>query len=305
MAEEAAPVSGAEEVTEPLETEDTETPEEETETSVQEDEDSGEESEETDSDEEPAEEVDAEGQEHKKDAQSRIQQLANEKRDLANKLDALESKVNQTLEQRNEIPAINEEALNAHLGQMREQIDDLRLEGNHLQADMLERKRNGLLDEYDKWQKGAEEKKQQNGQQQQYQQQLDGVLVAADKYQEHYNVPKPLWDEMGQWFRGEMEADKLLAQEFDDVMLRQGPVAAVRFAHDRAKPVFEAKAREATEAKKKREAAKGKQPGGGAGKTSSGPKSYSALLNLGSAALSAYKKSNPKHYQKLFDSHMK
>lgn len=306
MEEEAGTVTGAEEVTEPLESDNIETPEGETEASTQEDESGGEESEETESQEDDAEEVDDEGQEepHKKDANTRIQQLANEKRELATKLEALEAKVNQSLEEKNAIPAVDEQALNAHLGQMREQIEDLRLEGNHLQADLLERKRNGLLDEYDKWQKGAEEKKQQNGQQEQYKQALDGVLVAADQYQEHYNIPKPLWDEMGTWFRGECEKDSLLGREFDDIMFRQGPVAAVRFAHDKAKPVFEAKAKEATEAKQKREAGKSKQPGGGTGKTSSGPKSYSALLNLGSAQVAAYKKSNPKHYQKLLDNHM-
>lgn len=310
--EEVATVSEEVEVTEPQETADTETPEEETETSVQEDEDSGEESEETESQEDDAEEVEDEGPEEpaKKDAQSRIQQLANEKRELAEKLEALEARVNQTLEQRTEIPAVDEGALNAHLGQMREQIDDLRMDGKHLEADLLERQRNNLIDEYDKWQRSAAEKQQQTTQQQQQNQQrqqaYDAVDVAAGLYKQENNIPDELFKEGGEWFRTELDKSPLLRQQFEEKMFLQGSVAAVDWAYkEKVKPLFDQRAKEAAEAKQKREAGKNKQPGGSAGKSESGPKSYQALLNLGSKQVAAFKKNNLKQYQKLLDAHMK
>ncbi len=292
---EAGTVTGEEEVTEPLETANTEPPEEETDASVQEDEDSG----------EPAEEVDDEGPEHKKDAQSRIRELIDRDKEKERKIAALEARVNQAISAKDEIPAINEQALNAHLGDLRDQIDDLRLDGNHIKADLLERQRNKIIDEYETWQQQQTAKQSQNTEQQHYRKALDDTLSAANLYREHYNVPQPLWDEIGQWFSGELEKDKLLAQEFNDVMLRQGPVAAVRFAHDRAKPVFEQKAKQVAEDKKKREAAKTKQVGGEAGGTATGPKSFAQLMNLGSAQVAAFKKSNPKQYQKLLDASLK
>lgn len=276
--------------------EETRTSTEETETSTQTDEGGGEQAEE----EGAGEQTEPEGR-----AQERIQQLANEKREMANKLAALEAKVNQVVSARDEIPAIDEQALNAHLGSLRDQIDDLRLDGNHIKADLLERQRNKIIDEYETWQQQQTAKQSQNTEQQHYRKALDDTLSAANLYREHYNVPQPLWDEMGQWFSGELEKDKLLAQEFNDVMLRQGPVAAVRFAHDRAKPVFEQKAKQVAEDKKKREAAKTKQVGGEAGGTATGPKSFAQLMNLGSAQVAAFKKSNPKQYQKLLDASLK
>ena len=275
--------------------EETRTSTEETETSTQTDEGGG----------DDAEEVEAEEAEPEGRAQERIQQLANEKREMANKLAALEAKVNQVVSAKDEIPSIDEGALNAHLGTLRDQIDDLRLDGNHLKADLLERQRNKIIDEYETWQQQQTAKQSQNTEQQHYRKALDDTLQAAAVYREHYNVPQPLWDEIGQWFSGELEKDKLLTQEFNDVMLRQGPVAAVRFAHDRAKPVFEQKAKQVAEDKKKREAAKTKQVGGEAGGTATGPKSFAQLMNLGSAQVAAFKKSNPKQYQKLLDASLK
>ena len=276
--------------------EETRTSTEETETSTQTDEGGGEQAEE----EGAGEQTEPEGR-----AQERIQQLANEKREMANKLAALEAKVNQVVSARDEIPAIDEQALNAHLGSLRDQIDDLRLDGNHIKADLLERQRNKIIDEYETWQQQQTARQSQQTEQQHYKKALDDTLAAANLYREHYNVPQPLWDEIGQWFSGELEKDKLLAQEFNDVMLRQGPVAAVRFAHDRAKPVFEQKAKQVAEDKKKREAAKTKQVGGEAGGTATGPKSFAQLMNLGSAQVAAFKKSNPKQYQKLLDASLK
>ena len=252
--------------------------------------------------EETTEEPKPEESEEKKDANTRIRELAAEKAAMKQKMAELEAKVAKVTAP--QVPAVDENALNSHLGQMREKIDDLRIQGQHLQADLLEEDRNTLIREYRDWKKQRAEQQTQETSQQQFQQRLSELDKVAATYQDHYKIPPPLWKEMSAWFFKEMETDKLLAREFLD-NIKVSPVAAVRFAHEKAKPVFEAKAKQAAEEKKKREEGKQKQVGGEAGGEKEGIKTYQQLMNLGSAQMKSFREKNPKQYQKLFDAHMK
>jgi hypothetical protein len=246
----------------------------------------------------------AEGEE-KGRAQERIRQLIDREKEANRRIADLEGKVATVLQEKQTIPAIDERALNDHLGTMRDQIEEMRLNGEHLKADILDRKRNNLIDEYEKWQKTAEEQKGKQTDAQAWDKTLEDLGTTSDMYRDHMKIPAPVWDEMGQWFSAEMKTDRLLEKEFIDILKRNGPVSAIRFAHEKAKPVFEAKAAKLAADKAKKDADKGKQPGGGtgdAGKQSY--TSYSQLLNLGSAAITDYKKANPKHYQQLLDKHL-
>lgn len=237
-------------------------------------------------------------------AQERIRQLIDRNKESDRRIAELETKVSAVIQEKQTIPAIDESALNTHLGNMRDQIEELRMNGNHLQADILDRKRNNLIDEYEKWQVQATEQQGKQTDAAAWDKTLADLSTTSDMYRDHMKIPAPVWDEMGQWFAAEMKTDKLLEKEFVDILKRNGPVSAIRFAHEKAKPAMEAKTARLAADKAKKDAAKATQTGGGG--ADGGKQSYTAysqLLNLGSAAIVAYKKANPKHYQQLFDKH--
>lgn len=256
--------------------------------------------------EEGGEVPEGEEAEEKSRAQERIRQEIDKRKETERKLADLESKVAELAKDRDVIPAVDEAALNSHLGHLRDQIEELRLEGNHLKADILDRQRNKLIDEYEAWQKDAAKKNSERSESQQWEQTIKDVETTSTMYRDQMKIPAPLWDEMGQWFAGELKTNKVMEREFLDILKLRGPVSAVRFAHEQAKPVFDAKAKQAAIDKAKRDADKSKQVGGGAGGEGKGSySSYQQLIDKGSAAVEAYKKANPDHYQKLLDKHIK
>ena len=220
-----------------------------------------------------------EPKEAKQTAQERIQQLANEKRELKERLDRLESEFQ---EQKTRAPKVDEDRLNNYLGELRDEIDTLRLEGKHLEADLKERQRNGLLDEYEKWQKQSKEEAARQQQQQltksQSEQLSRDLDDAAMFYARSKGIPEAAMDEMGKEWSEIIQADQLTARKFWEIAQKQGPVTAIEFAHDKVTAQRERVKDKAVETKEQKEQAKEKTVSVGAKHTNEPSENYKKLL---------------------------
>ena len=304
MSEEIADVSDEIQDSSPVEEEATTSTDEEStpETSDQSEVSSDEAEEEAEPTEEGGEEPEVGSKEYN------FRQLEQKARDAEAKLADLEAKFEQDRKANQTARAVDVQALNTHLAQMQDTIDDYRIEGKHLEAEKLVRQRNALIDEYDAFtaEQGKLEQQQQATQKEQEHRRsmLQGFDEASVFLAQQKGIPDNVFADMGQTFREVVESDKLFARKFVETLERQGPVHAATLAHDRVVEAIDAKQAKATEAKAKKDAAKGKQVAGGGAEASGTVKSYQALLNLGSAQVASYKTQNPKHYQKLLDKHM-
>ena len=99
----------------------------------------------TDDDGDPVPKQVAEGEEeterqpdHKKGAQERIQQLANEKRELADRLERLEAQFSKSQAEKPDFVDIDMNRVNEYLQTTGDQIDELKLEGRYFEAKKLE-----------------------------------------------------------------------------------------------------------------------------------------------------------------------
>ena len=264
------------------------------------------------SEEESDEDSQAESEEtkgHKKDAQARIQELANKNREMSEKLAQLEGKF-QAEQEKAQTPArVNEQALNQYLGELRDEIDTLRLEGSHLQAEKKERERDKLIDAYEKHtaELAEYEKKSQgrNVQQEQAMAMARAIEEAASFYAKENKIPQPVFDDMGKRWRSIAEGSAVVQRKFAELARFQGPVSAIEYAYNQVKEAIKMEESAATETKAAKEAGKAKQVTGSPTKSAKSYGSYDDLLKADSKSIAAYKQSNPKQYQKLLDAAMK
>lgn len=268
--EQVAPVSEEVEPAEVQEEEEPETPEEEESEASTEDEDGTEESEDSDDEEEQSDEDEEEGDEDepsgqkKRSAQDRIQELANARREaeeratqLETRLKEIEEKFQQTLDNRQ---TVDVDALNNHLGKLRDQIEDLRLDGRHLEADMKEVERDKLITEYQSWQEADKEREKKLQRQQaesQYRQKsLQEFDQACAFLAKENNIPDDTFQNMGQIFQDVVKTDKVFAKRLMETIEYRGPVEAALMAHERVEKEIKSKEGKVKAEKEKKEKAK-------------------------------------------------
>jgi hypothetical protein len=158
-------------------------------------------------------------------------------------------------EQADARPTVDTVALNNHLGQMREQIDFLRLEGRNLDADIMEQERLDLIREYKQWDQENRQREQATKATQETQAQVVKRLQEFDRaavmLKDHYKLPDEVFSEMGNRFRELVQTDPVFQGEFKDMLDLHGPTKAAVFVHERLEA--DAKARKAAaEVEKKR-----------------------------------------------------
>lgn len=198
-------------------------------------------------------------------AQERIRELANLRREAENRAKALEQRlaeVEHKFSTTQVEQTIDVNALNAHLGKMRDEIDFLRIDGKHLEADLKEQERNALITEYKEWQKQDAERRQRvqteqqsAAQKRQMLQKFDDACVFLAKESQ---IPDEAFAEMGTRFQKLVEADKVFARELLETLEYQGPIRAANLVHQRIKSDMAAEQKAVEDEKKRREDAKKK-----------------------------------------------
>lgn len=172
---------------------------------------------------------------HKKGAQERIQQLANEKRELAERIERLESQFAKQQEEKPDFVDVDMDRVNAYIQNANDQIEELKLEGNFLAAKKLEANVTKIindLEENDK--KRAAYLDRQNKSKATVtasQERLQKLDNAAEFYRENQKIDKPVWDKMGAWFAEQCQKDPVLGREFAE-RVEKGEIGAIRWAHD-------------------------------------------------------------------------
>lgn len=241
------------------------------------------------------EEDDQKGKPGKKGAQERIQQLANEKRELADQLKALEQRIaanearmKDAAEDKPDFKVYPREQINAWLKHINEKIDEAELDGDLLAAEELrEQKSAGMAnikaEEAKKkaWEERQGQKKNQTADSAKAREDFDKT---AELYRQEVKVDLPTWEKMGKWFEGQINANPLLMAEFNDTFDRSGKVAAIRFAHQYTVKHMGAAAKTAidkkTTAKDKTSKLSGSGPSGNAG-SGNWQKQYDKLIAEG------------------------
>lgn len=248
-------------------------------------------------------------------AQERIQQLANENRELKDKVSAIEARFEETEKARHqtgqEAPPFIEvdvPAFNSHIASLREKSEELAMEGRHAEAARVDREIYKLLDAYDEneakkaeWAQEQQRRQQMTTQEQEF---LGRFERAADFFREQAGIPEADWEARSILFAELLEKDPLLKEEFRERARTQGTIATIRWANEQA---VKAGAKLSQAQREAREEGKEKAVGG---TTSSSNvrtvkvSSFQQLLNLGSKAVAKYKETNPKHYNQLLNKHM-
>jgi hypothetical protein len=178
-----------------------------------------------------------------------------------------------------------------------------------LDAALLQRKVNKLLDDVEAHkQKEAEYRKTAaDGEQTTAQAQaaIKALDDAADFYRAQKGIPADVWEKGAVQWAEVRKADPILDRQYAEVWQRQGPIAAIQFAHDHITKAQTAEAEKVKAEKAKKDSGKSGIPGGGTGGPGKGIASWDQLTGLGSKVMLEYKKNNLAHYNKLLDAHMK
>lgn len=245
--------------------------------------------------------------EEKSRAQERIQQEIAKRKQVEERLSRIEAQLQAKLQAEAPPPDIDVERLNGWLAQTREQIEDMRLEGRHLEADLLEDQRRTVLAEFKAHQQKAQQYQSEQAKRQQeeaqYVARLQSLDQAAELYRQEMKIPEEVWNKGAEQWHSILAQNPLLDRQYWDIWNRQGDVAAIKFAHDHMTKVQAEEAKKLQEAKAKKDA--GKVNITGAGEAPSGIKTWDQLMGLGSKQVEAYRKNNPKHYQQLLDAQLK
>jgi hypothetical protein len=259
--------------------------------------------------------VEGEGTEEQDKSSKRFQELANAKRELSEKLEKQDAQIKELAakfeeqQKASQAPgAIDETALANYLTDAEFQIETLKAEGKILDAKLLQRKVDKLLDDVEahrakeaEWRKTATASELQQSQTATALKELDG---AAEFFREAKHIPKDVWEKGADQWAELRKTDPLLDRQYAEVWQRQGPVAAINFAYDHIQKTQTAEAEKLKLEKANKDKGKGGIPGGGASGPGKGIASWDQLTGLGTKVMVEYKKNNPKHYQELLDKHM-
>ena len=172
---------------------------------------------------------------HKKGAQERIQQLANEKRDLADRLKRLEDQFSKAQAEKPDFVDIDMGMVNEYIQTTGDQIEEMKLEGKYLEAKKLEiavAKLINDIEENDKKRAEFGEKQNKNKATDTAQaERLTNLDNAANFYRDNQKIEPAVWDKMGNWFAAQCQTDPILGREFAE-MVDKGAMGAIRWAHD-------------------------------------------------------------------------
>lgn len=228
---EAADVSGEEEESEPLES----------------DEEGGEVEYELGEDGEPLLDEDGEPvikvveaaeekKDHKKNAADRIQQLIQQNKVNEDRLAKMEVALSAKEAEKPDFFDVDINQVNEYMQTSSDQIETLKLEGRFLEAKKIELAQVKLISDIE-----ANDLKRKAYQERQgkAKSEYDGqakVLAEVDRaaefYRESMKIDPEIWTKQAAWFTDKCNADPLLGREFAERVETQSRIAAVKWAHD-------------------------------------------------------------------------
>ena len=215
---------------------------------------------------------------HQKTLEERVQELA-EKRitEVEAKLNAkLEEVTRATAEEKPNFYNIDIEKVNNHIRTTMDKIEDLKLEGNYLEAMELQDGLNALRSEIkaNEQRKVEWTEKQQSMQQSQAMAEQTNQMIAkaSELVMKESNITPEAWKAAEEFFNKERADKPLVDAQYREKVLTQGPVSALLWAKEYVEKNMGKKEQEATE---KKEAAKTTLP---PGKTSTGEVPTNAAL---------------------------
>lgn len=268
-----------------------------------------EESDETGEEEGAADQEETDEQRKQKALLAKAQDEKRKRQEAEKRIEALEKRFQEAEERAKGPQPLDEHRLNDYFGELRDEIDTLRLSGKHLEAEQKELQRDKLINEYIKYKddltkhQKTQTTAQQNQQKaQQLAQQIDG---AAEFYAQENKIPQEVFIQMGKKWQEVVQSDQLRARKFWETAHYQGPVAAIEYAHREVKSIMEQETKEVESVKEKKETGKEKQVGGGGKTNVKSAGSWDDLMKKSSQEIAAFKKSNPSAYNKLLDKAMK
>ena len=247
-------------------------------------------------------------------AQERIQQEISRRKAAEDQLGerdrriaVLEQRFEQSQQQAAPYVDVDMEKLSRHLDNLRDEAEELRLDGKPIEAAMKDREYARLIDAYEQNERAKNEALKQRSADEQKAQAYNEFMVKLDRAAEFYRaenqIPQDVWDTAGEWLAQRFQENRTLQLEFDD-RARVSPIAAIKWAHGF---IEEHMAQEAQAAKQGKQEAKKRLVGGASagGGEASKFRSYEQLMGLGSRAVVAFQRNNPTAYKKLFDAHMR
>jgi len=134
---------------------------------------------------------------------------------------------------------VDTEKVNAYINTTEDKIQELRQEGNILEAKRLEKALNATLADLD----ANEERKQAFIKRQEEKKtgqeattaatnaRLEKLDKAAEFFRDRMKIEKPVWDKMGEWFAKACTSDPILGAEFTE-KVNQGEIGAIKWAHE-------------------------------------------------------------------------
>lgn len=268
-----------------------------------------EESDETGEEEGAADQEETEEQKKEKALLAKAQDEKRKRQEAEKRIEALEKRFQEAEERSKSPQPLDEQRLNDYFGELRDEIDTLRLSGKHLEAEQKELQRDKLINEYIKYKEDLAKHQTTQTTAQQHQQKAQQLAQqidsAAEFYAQENKIPKEVFMKMGQKWQEVVQTDQLRARKFWETAHYQGPVAAIEYAHREVKSIMEQESTEVESTKQKKESGKEKQVGGGAKTNVKSAGSWDDLMKKPTSEIVAFKKSNPAAYQKLLDKAMK
>lgn len=173
---------------------------------------------------------------HQKTLEERVAELT-EKRvaEVEQKLTAKLQEVTQA-KQLDFIPDLDFEKVNAHIQDVRGQIEQLRLDGKDWDADLLEdtlaKTRAEIRANEERKQQYMQQQEQQHVSQQQIAAINEQIASASALVAKEHNIPADVWKKGEEFFIAERQSKPLIDAQYREKVMLQGPVAAMLWAKE-------------------------------------------------------------------------
>lgn len=249
---------------------------------------------------------------HQKTLEERVRELS-EKRvaEAEARLAKMEAQLKERFEEPPDFVDVDPNAYKNYVNELLERAEDLRLEGNRMEAFEIEEQVRKIKAAYatneekrKAWLERKERAQQQQQQSEESNRQMNAAIAEASKLiQKDMKINDEAWASGEKWFMEQRKADPVLDAEYRERCWHEGPVRALKWA---AGYVQAEMGKAAETAKAKKEAAKEKQVGGSADTKASSfdsVKSWNDLMKLHSKDINRYAKENPKKFTELKKRH--
>lgn len=241
----------------------------------------------------------------KLNASERVQQAVNAANEAKAEIEELK-KVVAANQQAPDYVEVDYQAVNQHVGAKMEEANALRAAGRTLEALALERGVQKLVDdlaENERKKVAATNKSAASlAEVQAKAKTVEALSAAAETFRASKSIPSAVWEQRGASFIKALEADPALQSEFAQRVTLTGPAATVKWANSVMEELEKTGAKQTAVDVEKKDAGKKKlgvlvSVGGKAQRITT----RDELMKMHSSQITAFKKANPKEFNRLMD----